>query len=130
MRKIAWIVASLFIIPIYASEAAPAAQPNSLPHTLMLLALGILFFYFILWRPEQKRRKKLEAQRSSLKKGDRVIILGGIIATVAQIEKSSITLKLVDGSKMEILPTAISEVQNLLPESSITEAASDKPTCS
>ena len=38
--------------------------------TLIMVSIALLFFYFILMRPEQKRRKEMEDQRSALKKGD------------------------------------------------------------
>ena len=41
--------------------------------TVMMIGIAMLFFYFILWRPEQKRRKALDDQRNSMKKGDRVV---------------------------------------------------------
>ncbi|HVX00254.1 MAG TPA: preprotein translocase subunit YajC, partial [Candidatus Babeliaceae bacterium] len=77
---------------------------------LMLLGFGVVFFYFLLWRPEQKRRKALEKQRSSLKKGDRVTAMG-IIGSVVRIQDNSVILKMVDGSKIEVLKMAISDVQ-------------------
>ena len=62
-----------------------------------------------MWRPEQKRRKSLEAQRNSLKKGDRVTAMG-IIGTIFRIEENTVILKMVDGSKIEFLKAAISDV--------------------
>ena len=89
--------------------AAPAAQGNFM-QTLMLLGFGVLFFYFLLWRPEQKRRKAAEKQRSSMKKGDRVTAMG-IIGTVVRVQEKSVILKMVDGSKIEVLTMAVSDVQ-------------------
>ncbi len=100
----------LGLIPLLADEAAPAASGGNLYQTLMLLGFGVVFFYFLLWRPEQKRRKAMEKQRSSLKKGDRVTAMG-IIGTVVRIQDTSVILKMVDGSKIEILKMAISDVQ-------------------
>jgi preprotein translocase subunit YajC len=98
---------------LLADGAAPA-QGNNLMQTLMMLGFGVVFFYFLLWRPEQKRRKTLEKQRSSLKKGDRVTA-GGIIGTVVKLQESgnlkTVVLKMVDGSKIEVLMGAISDVQ-------------------
>jgi preprotein translocase subunit YajC len=95
---------------LMADEAAAPARESNLMQTLMMLGFGVVFFYFLLWRPEQKRRKALEKQRSSLKKGDRVTA-AGIIGTVVRIQDTSIVLKMVDGSKIEVLKGAISDVQ-------------------
>jgi preprotein translocase subunit YajC len=91
------------------AAAAPAAGSN-LTQTLMLLGFGVVFFYFLLWRPEKKRRKAMELQRSSLKKGDRVTAMG-IIGSVVRIQDNTVILKMVDGSKIEVLKMAISDVQ-------------------
>jgi preprotein translocase subunit YajC len=78
--------------------------------TLTMIGIALLFFYFILWRPEQKRRQALETQRDALKKGDRVLAMG-IIGTVVKFNEQSQTviLKMYDGSKIEVLKTAITD---------------------
>lgn len=93
------------------ADAAPApARENNLTQTLMMIGVAVVFFYFIMWRPEQKRRKALEQQRSSAKKGDRVTAMG-IIGTVVRVQDDTMILKMVDGSKIEVLKAAISNVQ-------------------
>lgn len=94
---------------LLADGAAPA-QGGNLMQTLMLLGFGVVFFYFLLWRPEQKRRKAQTQLRDSLKKGDRVTAMG-IIGTVVRIQDNTVVLKMVDGSKIEVLKMAISDVQ-------------------
>ncbi len=93
-----------------AAEAAPTRDQN-LYQTLIMVGIAIVFFYFILWRPEQKRRKKLEALRGSLKKGDKVIAMG-IRATVDEVRERTVILKQVDGSKTEMLTAAITEIES------------------
>jgi preprotein translocase subunit YajC len=95
---------------LLADEAAAPAAGGNMYQTLMLLGFGVVFFYFLLWRPEQKRRKALEKQRSGLKKGDRVTVMG-IIGSVVRIQDNTVILKMVDGSKIEVLKMAISDVQ-------------------
>jgi preprotein translocase subunit YajC len=95
---------------VFADDAAAAAPQSNMMQTLMLLGFGVLFFYFLLWRPEQKRRKAAEKLRSSMKKGDRVTAMG-IIGTVVRVQDKSVILKMVDGSKIEVLTAAVSDVQ-------------------
>ena len=99
---------SNFILAV-AAEAMPRDQ--NLYQTLIMVGIAIVFFYFILWRPEQKRRKKLEALRKSLKKGDKVIAMG-IRATVDDVKERTVILKQVDGSKIEMLTAAITEIES------------------
>ncbi|MFN4174796.1 MAG: preprotein translocase subunit YajC, partial [Parachlamydiaceae bacterium] len=64
---------------------------------------------FILIRPAQKQRKQLESQQSALKVGDKVVAMG-IVGTVSKIEADTVILKMVDGSKIEVVKRAITEV--------------------
>lgn len=115
-----WI-AKLSIVAFMAMQTGLFAQAEEVPpsppdqgfwQTFALLAIFIAFFYLILWRPEQKRRKALEQQRSALKKGDRVIAMG-IIGTIIRVDDQSVIVKMYDGAKLEFVKGAISEV---LPE--------------
>lgn len=103
-------VALLSSASLFAAEGGAPASSGNMMQTGMMLLVALLFFYFILWRPEQKRRKKMEQQRSALKKGDRVTAMG-IVGSVARINENSIVLKMVEGAKIEVLKSAITEVQ-------------------
>lgn len=98
-------------LPLFAEgEAAPNAGGGSLVQTVIMIAVALVFFYFILWRPEQKRRKQMEQVRSSLKKGDRITAMG-IVGTVLKVQDKSVIISLYEGAKMEILKPAITDVQ-------------------
>ena len=102
----------LLMAPLSALSAQEGEQPpqdQGFYQTLIMLGIIFVFFYFILWRPERKRRKMQEEQRSSLKKGDRVTAVG-IVGTVSKIQEHTVILKMVDGSKIEVLKMAISDV--------------------
>lgn len=99
------------------TTAALFAEANELPEPpnqgfsqmLILFAIAMIFFYFILWRPEQKRRKAMDEMRGALKKGDRVNALG-IIGTVARVNEQTVILRMVDGSQIEVVKAAINEI--------------------
>lgn len=82
---------------------------NGLMQTLTMMAVALLFFYFILWRPEQKRRKEMEKQRAELKSGDSVTAMG-IVGTVVKIQEHTVILKMYDGSKIEVVKGAITDI--------------------
>ena len=89
--------------------AQDAARTQDFTQTLIMLGVIIVAFYFILWRPEQKKRKELESKKSAMQKGDRVIALG-IIGTVHKIQDHSVILNMVDGNKIEVVKAAITEI--------------------
>jgi preprotein translocase subunit YajC len=94
-----------------ADEAPQASGASSYISTLLMIGLAIVFFYFMILRPEQKRKKKAEAQRSAMKKGDRVTAVG-IVGTVYKIQDQTVILEMVDGAKIEVLKAAISDIQS------------------
>ncbi len=90
-------------------EAIPPPPDQGFWQTLVMIAIALMFFYVILWRPEQKRRKAVEKQRNTLKKGDRVVAMG-IIGTVFKLGEQTIILKMYDGAKIEFFKSAITDV--------------------
>lgn len=97
---------------LFAEDPVELMPPRDqgLWQTVSMLLIAVVFFYFILWRPEQKRRKALETQRSGMKKGDRVTAMG-IIGIVVRVQEHTVILKMYDGSKIEVLKAAITDVQ-------------------
>ena len=91
------------------AQEAPPMRDQGFIQTLVMMAIALLFFYFILWRPEQKRRKQLEKQRNTLRQGDKVTAVG-IIGTVIRVQENTVILKMYDGSKIEVLKAAITDV--------------------
>ena len=72
--------------------AGTAAGPDMMSTIVMLVAmLGI--FYFMLIRPENKRKKEAEQMRSSLKTGDKITTIGGIMGTVVSIKDDKFVIE-------------------------------------
>lgn len=111
------ILTALFLFisgSLFAEGEEQAAPPpdQSFWQTIVMIGIAFVFFYVILWRPEQKRRKALEQQRSTMKKGDRVAAMG-IIGTVVRVGEQTVILKMVDGNKIEFYKAAVTDI---LPE--------------
>jgi|SRR5438105_5019636 len=112
-------------LALFAQETtAPSSSGGGLTQTLIMIAIALAFFYLILWRPEQKRRKAAEQMRGSLKKGDRVTAMG-IIGRVDKVQDQTVILKMVDGAKIEVLKASISDVQPGSEEESKKEKESE-----
>jgi len=91
-----------------AEETIPPPD-QSFWQTLVMLGIAFIFFYLILWRPEQKRKKALENQRNTLKKGDKVVAMG-IIGTVDKLEDQTVIVKMIDGAKIQFYKAAITDI--------------------
>jgi preprotein translocase subunit YajC len=78
------------------------------------LMITFLLMYLLLMRPEQKKRKEMEARVAAVKKNDHVVTIGGIYGTVvaAQTDSKFVTLRVDDstGTKLKVLRSAISHV--------------------
>ena len=61
--------------------------------TLLMLVMMIAVFYFMLIRPENKRKKEAEQMRSAVKKGDKVVTIGGITGTVVDVKDNKFVLE-------------------------------------
>jgi preprotein translocase subunit YajC len=105
-------------LPLFADSGdLPPVREQGLLQMVSMLAIFLVFFYFILFRPEQRRRKAAEAQRNSLAKGDRVVAMG-IVGEVFKIQDKTVILKMIDGSKIEVIKEIISDVQSAKGEGS------------
>ena len=74
----------------------------------MLIAM-LAIFYFMLIRPENKRKKEAEAMRNSVKKGDKVVTIGGIVGVVVDVKENKVVMETgADQVRIEIEKWAIS----------------------
>ena len=77
--------------------------------SLIMLVVLIAVFYFLLIRPENKRKKQAQAMRDSLKKGDVITTIGGIIGKIVQVNPDTLVIETSeDRVRMEITKWAIS----------------------
>ena len=73
----------------------------------MIIAM-IAIFYFFMIAPQQKKQKKINAFRDSLKNGDKVVTIGGIYGRVREIKDNTIILEVADGVRIKFDKSAIS----------------------
>jgi len=91
---------------IFLTEAAGAAGMSS---SIIMLVAMLAIFYFMLIRPENKRKKEAEQMRNSVKTGDKIVTIGGITGTVVNVKDSRIVLETgADQVRIELEKWAIS----------------------
>ena len=66
---------------------------GGLGSTVVMMVLMIAIFYFMLIRPENKRKKEAEQMRSSVKKGDKIVTIGGIVGVVVDVKETRIVIE-------------------------------------
>jgi len=110
------------------SISLPLAQIAGGDSTMsMILNVGsivavIAIFYFLLIRPQSKKQKETEKMLSALKKGDKVVTIGGIHAVVSSVKETTVILKLDDNCKAEFSRSAVSTIINEDKTDSIVKA--------
>ena len=90
---------------LFIAEANPLGGPWVLP------LIMIVIFWVVLIRPQQKQRKEQAARQAALKKGDKVITVGGMHATVNAVSEKTVSLKLADDIFVKYDKVAIATVK-------------------
>lgn len=76
---------------------------------IIMIVLMIAIFYFMMIRPESKRKKEAEQMRNSLSVGDRITTIGGITGTVVNIKEDKFVLETgADQVRIELFKWALS----------------------
>jgi len=76
---------------------------------LVFLVLMGAIFYFLIIRPERRRRQQHQELLESLKRGDKVITMGGICGVIKKIDKDRIWLEVEDGVTIKLLKDSVIE---------------------
>jgi len=88
--------------------AAPAAQSSgsSMGFWIMMLLLFVVMWLFMI-RPQRKQQKEQETFRSNLKKGDKVVTIGGIYGTIAEVDETTVLIKVDGETKLRMAKSSI-----------------------
>lgn len=95
-----------------APEAGGAGGAGSMTTTFITFGLIIAIFYFLIIRPQRKRDRETKEMLASIKKGDKVVSIGGIHGTVMVVRESTIVVKVDDNTRLEFSRNAINSIVN------------------
>ena len=112
------------------AQAGPAAgKDNPYAQYIQFLPFAAIFllFYFMIMRPQGREKQQRQELLNTLKKNDKVITIGGLIGTVANLspDGKEVTLKVDDNTKLRFLRSSIQTV--VTAESTETESTLGKP---
>jgi preprotein translocase subunit YajC len=96
---------NLFDTAAYAADAAGAPGPGYMDLLLLVGFVGI--FYFLLWRPQSKRRKEHQQLMSGLSKGDEVVTAGGVVGRITKVEDDFVKVQVANDVELRIQKSAI-----------------------
>ena len=89
-------------------QAAQTAQAQGGGWSMwIMLALIFVVMWFFMIRPQRKQQKELQNFRDSLKKGDKVVTVGGIFGTVAEIKDTTVLIEVDNNVKIRVSKNAL-----------------------
>ena len=97
--------------PMVRLMGAPAGGDggSSMMSFLPLVAI-IAIFYFLILRPQKKKQQDTQKMLSALRKGDRVVTIGGIHGIIQSVKESTVIIKVDENVKLEFNRGAVSTV--------------------
>lgn len=75
---------------------------------LIMMALIVVVFYFFFIRPQTKRTKELKKFREGLKKGDKVITIGGIHGKILEVQETTVIIEVEGQGRLKLNKEAVS----------------------
>ena len=114
-------------MPLFYTSAGDATV--GMGTMLLPLIIMIALMYFLMIRPENKRKKEAENMRSNLKKGDQITTIGGIVGKIVHVTEETIVIETSDDRvRMELAKWAVSTNNSNPPEEKKSKKAKkDEP---
>lgn len=109
---------NLITIFLLQTQAQPQGEPTFFQQYSFLILMILIFvvMYFFMIRPQQKKQKEVVKWRESLKKGDRIVTVGGIYGTVAEVKDTFLVVEIDANVKIRVDKSSvvkdITDVQN------------------
>jgi len=97
---------------LMAAPAGGEATPGSTLFSFLPLIAIIAIFYFLILRPQNKKQKETQKMLAALKKGDRVVTIGGIHGVIQSVKESTVIVKVDENTKVEFNRSAIASVSS------------------
>jgi preprotein translocase subunit YajC len=98
------ITTLVFIAGCYGTteEGGETDTTTSTIYMVVFLVLIFAMFYFLMIRPQRKRQKEHQQLMEELRRGDRVVTVGGIYGVIDSVSEDSVVIKLESGATMRV----------------------------
>jgi len=105
------LFSSLFAPSVLIAMAPPSGEGGQSPFGFtMMMFLFLAIMYVMMIRPQMRKEKERKAMLAEMKKGDRVLLTGGIIGQIAQIDGKVVKVKVADNVRLEVVRGGISMI--------------------
>lgn len=74
------------------------------------ILLMVVIFYFLLWRPQKKQQKERASLLGSLKKGQRIVTIGGIYGEIVELDDEKVKVQVSEKVELTFARTAVANV--------------------
>lgn len=101
--------ASMFLLKV--PPAGDGGGAGGMMSFLPLIAI-IAIFYFLIIRPQSRKQKETQNMLSALRKGDRVVTIGGIHGVIQSVRESTLIIKVDENTKLEFSRSAVASIAN------------------
>ncbi len=100
-------------MPVQKDGSAAPKKPQSMMEGLggmvpFIVIMGV--FIFLMWNGQRKERKKKEEMLSSIKVGEEIVTIGGIMGTVDTVKEDHFVIKISDNARIKVLKNAVSQI--------------------
>jgi preprotein translocase subunit YajC len=116
----------VFSLLLGAPQGSGTGGPGGLLGTFLPFILIIVIFYFLIIRPQNKKQKDTQKMLSALKKGDKIVTIGGIHGVISTVREGSVVVKVDDNTKVEFSRSAIATVVEVSKAEKIEDKAEEK----
>lgn len=99
------MLATTLLSPIDLGLLAQTTQPSGgggLLQMLPLIIVMIVIFYFVVFRDQRKKTSDRKQMLENLRKGDKVLTIGGMIGTIVNIKENEITVKVDESTNTKV----------------------------
>jgi preprotein translocase subunit YajC len=98
-------------VAVFADKPANTSAGGIMSVAPMMIMMFVII-YFLMIRPEQRKQKLRLKMISEMKKGDRVLVAGGIYGVIHSIKDDIVILKIAENTNIEVLKSAVASVAN------------------
>jgi preprotein translocase subunit YajC len=100
-------------LALFAQDKAAPKPGQSNPMTfLIMMAVIFAIIYFMMIMPQKKKQKETQNMLNNMKKGDRIVTIGGLLGTVGNVKDTTVMVKIADNTVVEFRKSSIATVLN------------------